>query len=65
MPGDSLRPPTGQNSAIWNVPDIEDGIQLIKNLDPNNENAVELVAGKSCDIMWCCHLYNIHVCELG
>ncbi len=33
-------------SALWDIPTLGEGLELINRLDPHNDGAVELVAGR-------------------
>ena len=33
------------HSALWDIPHLEEGLEIIKKMDPNNSEAVKLIAG--------------------
>ena len=37
---------TGAGGSVWHIPDLEEGMELVKKLDPYDENAVKLTPCK-------------------
>ena len=38
---------TGGSCSLWYIPDLQDGLNLVKTLDPYNDNAVKITPCKS------------------
>ena len=48
-----------KGSPVWYIPELAEGSELVRRLNPNDQNAVELVAGKHigfvvCSDHWLC-----------